>query len=256
MAENKYFEEFGKPFPSSDVKWRLQNINKEKLTGIAVPYLDARAIADRLDAVVGQNRWKDDYREWKGIDDQGKPIYAQLCTIYIYDEDLKEWIGKTDGAENTEHEPVKGGLSDSFKRCAVKWNIGRYLYKFNAENVSVKQWGRTYYITDSGQQKLTEIYNKTVDKLFSNAASDKPKQTDNTKSKTPEEHPVFEVNAVEVRDENSALILSRDGTRYKAYMQGVDNRLQNGTRITNVRIRKGKNQAGAYNIITGYDIAA
>ena len=85
MDKNKYLEEFGKPFPRDDVKWRLQNVDEQKSVGRAVPYLDARAIADRLDSVIGQNRWRDDYREWRGIDKNGKPIYAQLCTIYIND---------------------------------------------------------------------------------------------------------------------------------------------------------------------------
>lgn len=59
MRENKYFEEFVKPFPASDVSWRLQYVDKDKMQGFAVPYLDARAVADRLDAVVGQHNWKD-----------------------------------------------------------------------------------------------------------------------------------------------------------------------------------------------------
>jgi hypothetical protein len=38
-------------------------------------------------------------------------------------------VTKWDGAENSQIESVKGGLSDSFKRAAVKWSIGRYLYR-------------------------------------------------------------------------------------------------------------------------------
>ena len=67
---------------------------------------------------------------------------------------------------------------------------------------------------------------------------------------------MFEINAVETQVDKSALIFSRNGTRYKAYMQGVDKRLQNGTRITNVRIKRHKTPAGECNILTSYDIAA
>lgn len=255
MDKNKYFEEFGKPFPAEDVKWRLQNVDEQKEMGKAVPYLDARAIADRLDSIAGQNRWRDDYREWRGIDKNGKPIYAQLCTIYIYDDELGEWIGKTDGAENTDREPIKGGLSDAFKRAAVKWNIGRYLYRFSAEKVSVKKWGKNFYITDSAQAELDKVYSRTIAEIF---GKDEVPHGKNPQAKPPgqTENPVFEINAVETKDERSALIFSRNGTKYKAFMQGVDNRLQNGTRITNVRIRKGKTSTGECNILTGYDIAA
>jgi hypothetical protein len=39
-----------------------------------------------------------------------------------------EWITKRGGAENTDLEAVKGGLSDAMKWCTVQWGIGRYLY--------------------------------------------------------------------------------------------------------------------------------
>lgn len=32
--------------------------------GLAVAYLDSRTIAKRLDEVVGQMRWKDEYKPW------------------------------------------------------------------------------------------------------------------------------------------------------------------------------------------------
>ena len=40
---------------------------------------------------------------------------------------------KRDGAENTNIEAIKGGYSGAFKRAAVKWGIGRYLYGLGTE---------------------------------------------------------------------------------------------------------------------------
>ena len=131
MSVNKYLEALGMPFPADKVKWRLQSTNKDKTEGYAVPYLDSRAIAERLDNVVGQMNWRDEYKPWANT----KEGASQLCTIYIYDEERKEWIGKTDGASMSQIEPVKGGISDAFKRAAVKWNIGRYLYRFQVVKV-------------------------------------------------------------------------------------------------------------------------
>jgi hypothetical protein len=37
-------------------------------------------------------------------------------------------VWKEDGAENTDIEAVKGGLSGAMKRAAVQWGCGRYLY--------------------------------------------------------------------------------------------------------------------------------
>ena len=45
-----------------------------------------------------------------------------------------EWITKWDGAHCTEVEAIKGGISGAWKRAAVPWGIGRYLYSLE------KQW--------------------------------------------------------------------------------------------------------------------
>jgi len=42
------------------------------------------------------------------------------------------WVTKSDGAEDSTIEAVKGAYSDSFKRACVKWGIARYLYHPNA----------------------------------------------------------------------------------------------------------------------------
>ena len=45
---------------------------------------------------------------------------AQLCGIAIFFEG-RGFITKWDGAEDSDIEAVKGGLSDSMKRAAVQW---------------------------------------------------------------------------------------------------------------------------------------
>jgi hypothetical protein len=39
-----------------------------------------------------------------------------------------EWISKEDGADSPEREPVKGALSNAFKRACAVWGIGEHLY--------------------------------------------------------------------------------------------------------------------------------
>ena len=53
-----------------------------------------------------------------------------------------EWVTKWDGAENTELESVKGGLSASMRRAAVQWGVGRYLYRLPRVWVPVDEKGR------------------------------------------------------------------------------------------------------------------
>ena len=44
------------------------------------------------------------------------------------------WITKSDGADDSNIEGAKGGISDALKRAAVLFGIGRYLYYPNAFN--------------------------------------------------------------------------------------------------------------------------
>jgi len=273
MRENKYFEEFGKPFPASDVSWRLQYVNEQRMQGIAVPYLDARAVADRLDEVVGQNRWKDSYTPWHDSVSGKKTKSSQLCTISIYDDELGQWIDKTDGAEDSDIEAVKGGLSDAFKRAAVKWNIGRYLYSFNTAWVAAEARGNSYVIPESENAKLEKAYNDTVARMFGTAA---PKQNNTTpppvqkKAETPPPAPaitqpqnngdenadVYEVRKINVQNNQSSMLLFGQGKQFQAFMQGADERLKVGTRIKNVNAGRGQNTYGTYAILNSYDIAA
>lgn len=107
-------------FPREDVHWRAQTtIEKDgKHKALALAYLDARNVMERLDDVCGPENWQDRLEETaKG---------RVLCGISI--NVGGEWITKYDGAGDTDVEGEKGALSDALKRAAVKWGIGRYLY--------------------------------------------------------------------------------------------------------------------------------
>lgn len=148
------------PFAPEDLEWRLQTTLEDKMRGLAVPYVTNRAIQNRLDEVVGPDNWYNDYKPWHGA---GKKE-AQLCGIAIYFEG-KGFITKWDGAEDSDIEPVKGGLSDSMKRAAVQWGIGRVLYSMDTVWVDIEKRGRSYVIKDSERQKLDKTYLEMLQKL-------------------------------------------------------------------------------------------
>lgn len=131
------------PFPGEDIEWFITSTTKDKQKGLAVPFITARAAQDRLDEVVGPNKWKNRFIEWKNG--------AQLCEILIFDDDTKEWIGKVDGSGDTDIEGIKGGLSASFKRSASVWGIGRYLYYLESPWVEIEQRGKSYVIKPNQQ---------------------------------------------------------------------------------------------------------
>lgn len=127
------------PFPPDDIEWRVGSTNKEKTKGLALAYVTNRAIQKRLDEIFGPFGWKNDYREWKNN--------SQLCGISIKHEG--EWITKWDGADDSNMEAVKGGLSDAMKRAAYQWGIGRYLYEIPQTWVALKQVGNSYVLAET-----------------------------------------------------------------------------------------------------------
>lgn len=119
-------EQLRDPFAAAEIKWRAGSVAKNGGRATLLAYIDARAVMDRLDDVVGPGRWQDEYRP--GAD--GGIICRLGLLVGAGDE--ARWVWKEDAAENTNIEGVKGGISDAFKRAAVKWGIGRYLYHLEA----------------------------------------------------------------------------------------------------------------------------
>jgi hypothetical protein len=109
------------PFPEEDIEWRIAElfIWNDKPGAVILPYVTSRAVHERLDQVVGKANWMAEYK--------AGPLGGILCKLSLRING--EWVSRTDGAENTSIEPVKGGLSDALKRAAVQWGIGRHLYR-------------------------------------------------------------------------------------------------------------------------------
>ena len=82
-------------------------------------YKDARVDQRLLDETVGSLRWQKSYEFLDG------KLY---CTVSIWNEALKTWVGKQDVGTESNTEQVKGEASDAFKRACFNWGIGRELY--------------------------------------------------------------------------------------------------------------------------------
>lgn len=138
------FKALADPFPPGDIDWRPGRVNKDKTKAMALAYLDARAVMDRLDEVCGPERWQDTYV----VGPQG----GLICRLSIRVNG--EWVTKEDGAENTDVEAVKGGLSDALKRAAVKWGIGRYLYSLPRQWCPCESYGKSVVL--KGRPRLPD----------------------------------------------------------------------------------------------------
>lgn len=111
------FERLSAEFPRAAISWRAQSVTADGSKALALAYIDARDVMDRLDEVCGPDNWQDRY-EFHGA--------RTICYLSIRVNN--EWITKADGAGDSDVEAEKGAISDALKRSAVKWGIGRYLY--------------------------------------------------------------------------------------------------------------------------------
>ena len=131
------------PFHSYYVGWKAQATNRDKTRALAVAYIDARTVMDRLDQVVGPGNWSDTYR----LISAGDGEFAIECTLALFGVPKAD-VGTADEEDDGSQASLsKSAYSDALKRAAVKWGIGRYLYRLQ------KQW--VGY--DAARKQLTEI---------------------------------------------------------------------------------------------------
>lgn len=192
------WKKLAEPFPAEDIEWRVQQsgVAGEKPYAMVLAYVTNRAIQQRLDDVVEPQNWRNQYE--KGPDD------GVLCGISIYvrhgiNNGVAEWITKYDGAENTQVEAVKGGLSGAMKRAAVQWGIGRYLYNLETSFVDLAEK------KDAKHTEYLQIKKdgKTVWKGYW-AAPSLPAWALPSKDKEPEKKPHVSETTTPVKTDNPA----------------------------------------------------
>lgn len=144
------FDELAMPFDPRVVHWRIgQKSKKNPKKAMVLAYVDARDVMKRLDAVVGPDGWQCRYP------------FEGCCEIGIKCGD--EWVWKANAAGTTQVEAEKGQASDAFKRAAVLWGIGRYLYYLKNSWVDLKNEYGDFdppplpeWATPEGYKKLKE----------------------------------------------------------------------------------------------------
>lgn len=110
------YEKLSKPFKASKISWRVGATNADKTKGIALAYIDARDVMQRLDDVFGLN-WQCRYTHAE---------QKTICEIGVLIDG--QWLWRANGAGDSDIEAEKGAISDAFKRAAVMFGVGRYLY--------------------------------------------------------------------------------------------------------------------------------
>lgn len=143
MSEaSKIYAALKEPFNPKVIHWRVGATTKNKDKGIALAYLNARDVMKRLDDAVGMENW------------QCKYPFQGCCELSIRVDG--EWITKSNLAGETQVEGEKGQASDAFKRAAVLFGVGRYLYYLPNAWHPIKPQGRSYVL--DGEPQLPSAF--------------------------------------------------------------------------------------------------
>jgi hypothetical protein len=122
MTQNRdLFAALAAPFETDEVRNRPQG-------GRQLLYVTARTVMNRFDEVLGPENWWDDYVPLE---------HSVICrlTIRLPDGttltkcDAGGYAGMADRGDDD-----KSGFADAFKRTAVKFGVGRYLYRDGVPN--------------------------------------------------------------------------------------------------------------------------
>lgn len=157
MTDQEMFDELCEPFAVELVDWRVGPTNARSNGGVAtkgqaLAYIDARAVMDRFDSACGFARWQCNYDQITS-----KTV---VCNIGVRTHS-GEWVWKSDGAGETDMEAEKGALSDAFKRAAVRFGVGRYLYEIEAPWIEL-EGGK--FIPKDARKRLDDLHEKAASK--------------------------------------------------------------------------------------------
>ncbi len=142
-------EALAAPFDPREVKFKPAVVSGQR--ALALAYVDARVIQDRLDDVLGVAGWQDEY--------ECLPDGSVVCRLRLRLGD--EWITKMDvggpSEQPDEGDRRKAAFSDALKRAAVKFGIGRYLYRLPTQWVDYdphkRQFAKTPVLPPSALPK-------------------------------------------------------------------------------------------------------
>jgi len=165
-------KKLSEPLNKEDVELRIGSTNAKGFSLLL--YKTARTDVKRLNesGAIWKNR--------HFYDDKG----LLCCEISIFNNDIKDWVSRSDVGVESFTEKEKGSYSDSFKRAGFRWGIGLELYNapfiwinwnmrkrknsnsYTPENFFSSNLEVTKYEVVNGEPKLEITYNSNV--IYSN----------------------------------------------------------------------------------------
>lgn len=163
------FKNLQQPLTKDDIEFRVGTVSQKGASLLL--YKTARVDAKRLDEVFSMQWQRKHYIDHKG---------NVVCTVSIYDQDLKEWISREDVGTESNTEKEKGAYSDAFKRACSSWGVGRELYDapfifLELPTASIAEGSNKYKLTFEAEKNIKkaliteyEVENEAVKKITIN----------------------------------------------------------------------------------------
>ncbi|GIW26486.1 Rad52/Rad22 family DNA repair protein [Meiothermus sp.] len=164
---NDVWEMLSEPFPPEALQWRVEALSKDKRRALVVPDLDIRAVLERLDEVVGVHGWQDTY-EVLHTPTAAADHYAVKCRLTVMDIS-KEDVGEGDS--------LKAAFSDALLRTAIKFGLGRHLYRLE------QQW--VDHDPETGKFNPPQVHLVAAAPSLRSEAPAPPEAPENTRSPDP-----------------------------------------------------------------------
>lgn len=146
MKYSEFLALASKPMP---YQWRVQSRTKDRSKAICTAYIDARDVMNRLDEIGLP--WDSNVREVSGF---------IACSLTVMGEGwdvIKTDIGmrpETNEADQMYDQAGKSAYSDAFKRAAVQFGVGRFLYDLDMVTLPCDQYGN---VVDERGQRVWDL---------------------------------------------------------------------------------------------------
>lgn len=157
LTLSDYLKDLRRPFTGAAVRFKPQTVTRDKSKALASFYIDARLAAERLNAVVGPENWTDTYRPLADGPSLAPLYFPVECSLTVCGV-VKTDVGQ--GANTTlDDKAFKSAYSDAFKRAAVKFGVGAYLYSLPNEWAPVRVEGdKVKGFTQEGEKQIRGAY--------------------------------------------------------------------------------------------------
>ena len=129
-------------------QWKIQTKPTSDKKGLCVAYIDSRDVQDRLDEVCGV-LWSENTEfiaQWENMVEYKSTISINIQGQIHSRTDIGSFeIEKYNSGGNNNAMAHKGASSDAFKRAAVKWGVGRFLYDLGKQFVTLEEYKANQY---------------------------------------------------------------------------------------------------------------